>query len=241
MKERPILMSGPMVRAILEGRKTQTRRVVTPQPKVGQAEPYEYRVAKIALMPPRANGECEEQWLARGDDLIGPLPRCPYGVPGGRLWVRETWLELDRDHYQEPGRPRDLLSDRYGKPRRNGVAYRADTDSEGDAIRAEYGYRWTPSIHMPRWASRLTLEITEVRVQRLQEISEEDAKAEGVIARGPGSPTLRPHQRDFRALWNDINSKRGYGWDSNPWVWAISFKRLAETQDPAQIRACLAV
>jgi hypothetical protein len=145
------------------------------------------------------------RWVRARQRSGSPLvDHCPYGVPGDRLWVREMWApQCDEDLRPEIARPT--------------IFYAAGWT--GAAI------RWRSSVSMPRWASRITLELTEVRVQRLQEISEEDAKAEGIIARGPGSPTLRPHQRDFRGLWNDINAKRGYGWDSNPWVWAITFKR----------------
>jgi len=137
-------------------------------------------------------------------------------VGGTRLWVRETWLELDRDHWGDLTLP---------KTRVNSIAYRADTAAEGDAIRQEYGYKWRPSIHMPRWASRLTLEVTEVRVQRLQEISEEDAEAEGVTDCYPDIEcnSDRPYAEGFRYLWDSTNGKRS-PWERNDWVWAMTFK-----------------
>lgn len=191
MKERPILFSGVMVRAILEGRKTQTRRAI-----------------KKACNPFR--------------DI------CPYGVPGDRLWVRETWCELRVGHFNEIGLPRDLLVTRYDYPRRNGAAYRATTSPDGDAFRADFGYKWRPSIHMPRWASRITLEIVSVRVERLHDISESDAADEGaglLLADHEywdGDPDQ--YRKCFRALWESINGPGS--WAENPYVWAIEFKRV---------------
>lgn len=193
--ERPILFSGPMVRAILDGRKTQTRRVVKP-----------------LIDSDRLNAE---QWPAHspfvGVDGIwrwknGKVSwsdndrRCPFGDPGDRLWVRETW----RRHPDQPG---------------GTVWYRADPMVEDCVARSTPGWKWTTSIFMPRWASRITLEITEVRVQRLQEISEEDALAEGVRSQ-------IKHSAAFSDLWDSINATRGHGWETNPWVWALTFKRV---------------
>lgn len=171
---RPILFSAPMVRAILAGQKTQTRRV-----------------CKDPLGPSLA------------DD-------CPYGEEGDGLWVRETWLPFDADHIMEGKR----------------FAYGADTipGSDGDRCRKDFGYKWKPSIHMPRAASRITLEITGVRVERVQEISESDAKAEGVGL----SNIMSSYQRDFGMLWQQINGKRpGCAWSDNPFVWVVEFKRVA--------------
>lgn len=200
MAEKPILFSSPMVRAILEGRKTQTRRIVTPIEQVGGMDTYKGFA------------------LGSGDR---PGIYCPYGAPGGSLWVRETWLKLDLDHWSDLTLPCDVIV--HG--RLNSVAYRADTDADGDRIRQEYGYKWRPSIFMPRWASRITLEIKAVRVERLQEISEADAQAEGVkpIWNPHGGGTINPHWHGFRELWNSINGKRA-SWESNPWVWAVEFE-----------------
>lgn len=170
MKERTILFSGPMVRAILDGRKTQTRRPVKPQPFV--ATPSMFDVSK-----------------------------CPIGQPGDRLWVRETWRMA-----LQPG-PDGLL--------RMVAIYRAD---------GEIKMSWRPSIHMPRWASRITLEIVRVWVERVQEITKEGAKADGCCG-GHGSipgyafsATPREH---FRHIWQSI-----YGtWEANPFVWAVEFRR----------------
>lgn len=168
MKARPILFQSDMVRAILDGRKTQTRRVVKPQPQGFDAHKMDWG--------------------------------CPYGQPGDLLWVRETvWIESD------------------GTP-----VYRADGEFlDGWTQR---GLRWRPSIHMPRWASRLTLRVTGVRVQRLQEISCADAACEGMGFHGcmgiPGDKEwLRMH---FQQLWEDINGVES--WGANPWVWVIEFE-----------------
>jgi hypothetical protein len=267
VRERPILFSGPMVKAILGGTKTQTRRVVAPEnSEFGSAPRRFWSHADLERawsdgkgvdrngagfeylhVPAHAAAGCLECARMGWEDTshrlfsrVAPaMPDLDAAVmlepPPTRLWVRETWLELDRDHYTEPAHPRDWLSDRYGPPRRNGCAYRAECDADSDRIRAEYGYRWKPSIFMPRWASRLTLEIADVRVQRLQEITAEDARAEGapVGEMLPGSVNGEPAQVmamdplvAFAWLWNSINGKRA-PWASNPWVWAISFRRVA--------------
>lgn len=214
MKERPILFSSPMVLAILEGRKTQTRRIMN----------------LIEFQPCTASGDGWDwdfrdrrgRWNSYTTKQLVESKRNPYGTPGDRLWVRETWGRCDRDR----------------------VIYRAD---DIDALAKERNWvswpTWRPSIFMPRWASRITLEVTEVRVQRLHEISEEDAKAEGVTpytppdghisldqrVPGPGFDRCRlgdqPHRLPFADLWDTINGKRA-PWSSNPWVWAISFRRV---------------
>lgn len=190
MKERPILFSAPMVRAILAGTKTQTRRVVR--------GPIEYLGPSGGQDDLSSWGwffDGEEQHgymvLARGmnerfDNGCISIP-CPYGVPGDRLWVRETWRG------EGPG----------------SVKYRADGDDVGSL-------KWRPSIFMPRWASRIDLEVTEVRVQRVQEITREDAIAEGVTTHDVFG---------FMRLWDSINGKRA-PWASYPWVWALTFKRV---------------
>lgn len=210
MKERPILFSGPMVRAILEGRKTQTRRVVK-----GRWLPLVEAVMRV-------NGRWV--WTTMDYDLT-----TPYGEPGDRLWVRETWAAFDLD-WSWPGRPRDLS----GGPWPN-IVYRADDGLD------EHGWkRWRPSIHMPRWACRITLEVTDVRVERLKDITEDDAMAEGWIKRPDLSKDPEVHAdacRDwFVDLWDSINAKRGYGWETNPWVWRIEFqvKEVKEKGDICQ-------
>jgi hypothetical protein len=196
MKERPILFCGEMVRAILDGRKTQTRRIVKPQPDFA-AQPH-------WLFGPGHSGVgwyCgEAEYPDEGSHFYG----CPYGVLGDRLWVRETWCPLER-------------CDWVGSKREDNVNYRADCPPESETIRGEMGYAWRSPIFMPRWASRITLEIIDVRVQRVQEITFDDCVAEGIV-RLPGADA------EYRRLWNSINLKRGFGWEKNPWVWAITFK-----------------
>ncbi|KVR83069.1 hypothetical protein [Burkholderia vietnamiensis] len=203
MKERPILFSGPMVRAILEGRKTQTRRII----KLPHNNP-------LGAWEPTTAGDCYV---------------CPHGDVGDRLWVRETH-EVRRIGTEtfEGARPMR----RYA-----GIAYQADdgraeVDIDLDtfqALDAKESRGWTPSIHMPRWASRITLEITHVRAERLQAISWDDAIAEGI--KDPRRAAVRIDPIDgtvaqFRQLWDGLNAARGHGWDANPWVWAIEFRRI---------------
>ncbi len=174
IKEKPILMSTEMVRAILEGKKFQTRRVVKPQ---------------------------------------------PFGV-GSRLWVRETFKYIDFD-LRDMGELHPNVK----------IEYKADGLQrwvKGDyktqiSIPVPPNEIWRPSIFMPRWASRITLEITELRAQPVQDISEEDAIAEGIAN---GAYAVNPRY-SFQVLWDSINKKRGYSWESNCWVWAISFKRVS--------------
>ena len=159
-----------------------------------------------------------------------PIVRCPYGVPGNQLWVRESayiapsgfgdWLDCNR------------LDDQH-RPRV--VGYAASMD--GDSVRCaeEYGVRKTPSIHMPRWASRITLEITDVRVERVADISEEDAAAEGVAPMDfkgtlngePARGVIFDPRKAFAVLWDQLNADRGFGWDANPFVWALTFRHVA--------------
>lgn len=204
MKEFPILFSAPMVRAILEGRKTQTRRVITEQPLRPEVAPH-----------------CENGWwmwrVWTPENTAHGMPsvrigdrRCPYGVAGDRLWVRETF------HWSQAVLP--------GKPRRPPM-YRADGEAGVP--------KWTPAIHMPRAACRLELEVTGVRVERLQEISANDAKAEGIDEEDFGPPPeSEGFEFDYRAgyqqLWDSLNEKRGFGWSTNPWCWVVEFKRAAD-------------
>lgn len=196
MKERPILFSSPMVRAILAGTKTQTRRVVKPR-----RHPYGHMMS-----PDEVVGE-----------VIGETcsVRSPHGVPGDRLWVREAFMHEPADYCWEasvsiPCRPSVTI-------------YRADID--GDAR----GAGWTSPIHMPRNLSRLDLEITSVRVEKLNDISEADAIAEGVTLPERTCTMYDGIWRDgYRQLWESINGPGS--WDRNPWVWVIEFKRLEPRQ-----------
>ncbi len=199
-KERPILFSSPMVRAILKGHKTQTRRVIRKQPIV-------------ALYTGRVPQFCSTGYPldSRGYSPAQLALFCPYGRPGDRLWVRETFRLFAAE--EECACYDSCSCQRYdGKP-----VYYADTlDDEST---------WKPSIFMPRWASRITLEITDVRVERLREISEADAIAEGVTASIVGADLdhLR-YRAGFQTGWNHLNAKRGYSWESNPFVWVVSFQ-----------------
>lgn len=210
MAERPILMNAPMVRATLAGTKTQTRRIVK----------------GVAL-----------DWLERDgftpEFTAAPENRmCPYGQPGDRLWVREAWMpDPPRDgswpHVAFDGcKPHDmeLIPEQYRTPKH--CLYRADGHEKLTG--------WTPSIHMLRWASRITLEITGVRAERLQDISEADCIAEGIEPRADGWAWYTGTDRDwtyttqprtsYRSLWESINGHES--WYANPWVWVVEFKRL---------------
>lgn len=201
-REKPILMSAPMVRAILEGRKTQTRRVVTPQPEFTAAsgDSWEWHGGPALARAGYGSRYVHSNWTAVERAM---LKVCPFGQPGDRLWVRETWAPM-------PGGP---------ETKQNGVVYRA---SEGGK------WTWKPSIFMPRWASRITLEITGVRVERLQEITRDSALAEGVdlsMELWPNVNSSDKALKRFPALWESINGKK-HPWDSNPFCWVIEFKRL---------------
>lgn len=183
-RELPILFSIPMVRAILEERKTVTRRLV------------------------KLPGGCDS-WPTRARK---PEQICPYGGPGDRLWVRETW------------RPSLQRADAY--------------DYAASAEWPRSGPRWRPSIHMPRRASRITLEVLSVRIERLQQITDEDVFAEGLEMNAAGSfyaevgdelAEFEEPRDAFAALWDGINSHRAR-WDSDPWVWRVEFRRVASTE-----------
>lgn len=219
MRERPILFNGAMVRAILSGAKTQTRRAV----KVPPAFDFIGGSGDDRNDPANWGAEDEDaRWwaLAAGPDTDHVLP-CPFGQPGDRLWVRENGLEYRRTrlfiHDATPGRwwtPED--GGRYGA-------------SYGQAITRESllrDHKVRPSIHMPRWACRLVLEITGVRVERLQAISEADALAEGVDASSVESFTRAGVERPAGFAFRDLWTSTGGDWDSNPWVWAIDFRRV---------------
>lgn len=219
MKERPILFSAPMVRAIMAGSKTQTRRIVKPQPPAATREVITYHHPD-----PRAHF-----WALDAGSLLDWTQPCRYGEIGDRLYVRETWQHSN--HPFGPYKPNCL------------VFYRADyfDDPHGpDGERSPEGkYReWRPSIHMPRAASRIDLEITGVRAERLQDISEEDAKAEGAdcliadnctpadraILDFPLMECGSPYRNGYALLWDAINGDGA--WAANPWVWVVEFRRV---------------
>lgn len=220
MKERPILFSGPMVKAIIEGRKTQTRRIVKPHPPLESDNDASWPDAKAALWR-------NSKQYARDC--------CPYGQPGDRLWVRETWADTNGESgpmiSYRAGGDRFLVEDSYpvDYSRYPGCQF---TMWCGDLRRGEDGHKWRPSIFMPRWASRITLEVTGVRVERLQSMPRQDAIAEGIeptmccsgIECGcQGKPVDDPTWA-YQDLWDEINGKGS--WAANPWVWVLSFRNL---------------
>jgi hypothetical protein len=226
VKVRPILFSVPMVRAMLAGRKSQTRRAMKPQPT------EDFRVLAVEWYSPEVKDRHGE--YQPGPDIFGVYGdeegyKCPYGAPGDRLWVREKWWVVEREG-RGIGQQFLLYDDEWegGEPMRSAP------------LRPIQGYRWgpRPSIHMPRGFHRLELEITGVRVEQLQAITYEDALAEGAMDGAsicdpePNRHTgetpeqtarrLQWPQRDYRAIWTRINGKDS--WDTNPWVWVIEFK-----------------
>ncbi len=220
VRERPILFSAPMVRALLDGRKTQTRRIVRDQDRfdfIGSLgddrnDPCNYGMRRDG------NGDDEFLMLAKSPGQIYHLP-CPHGKPGDRLWVRETWQTLTK--YNDVA-PNDLNDEA-----KHWINYPA-SGTVWDA-------RMRSSIHCPRWASRITLEITSVRVERLQAISEADADKEGFASfhttselDGP-SISARSH---FAGYWDKLNGK-SHPWSSNCWVWVISFS-LAKRKESGE-------
>jgi hypothetical protein len=227
--ERPISFSDPMVRAILDGRKTQTRRVIKPQPPEWIDELHGGQLSSRA--PYELENE-DNQIVGWGfQDERGTYWRVPYGKPGDRLWVREAWAVVPH------------VTD-------NGPKHRAKGDGTGVTWQADWnanpsGFKWKPSIHMPRWASRITLEITGVRVERLDDISEADAMAEGIESRPLSWNSarrefmyygwLRKHDQwsfspinSYESLWESINGPES--WAANPWVWVVEFQKVEVTK-----------
>lgn len=230
MTDRPILFSGPMVRALLDGRKTQARQLLKPVP---------YYRGSYGL-----EGDSENWgWEDESGDHVSVLDIMPSGFcVGDRLWVRERWGVIQA---YDGLSPRDLgVRHFYDGLYHGSIGYGTDPISRWcqTGCNGAAG-RWRPSTHMPRWASRLTLTVTDVRVQRLQDISEEDAKAEGVprvLHRGwdelfygheggeryssAGQRAVdTPATLAFRDLWDSLNAKRGFAWADNPWIVAVSF------------------
>jgi len=233
VKERGILFSAPMVRALLAGTKTQTRRIVKLKSPDG------------------------EVYIDPGGSIFGPGPyvknyppgypscsepmhrriRCPYGYPGDRLWVRETWNKFDAHPVEGDGIDPRRFGARAPLPGCEGdreIEWRAVYRADGEIVHLRYGAaRWKPGIHMPRWASRITLEVTGVRVERLHDITEDGARAEGVafgemqdaIVNGePGRVAFFSARDAFAYLWAGSNGSES--WKANPWVWVVEFKRI---------------
>ncbi|MGA6517174.1 hypothetical protein ACPEF8_28085 [Klebsiella sp. K796] len=198
MKERGMIFNGEMVRALLDDRKTQTRR------------PIKWKQTRFTEIGEREDGS-KWPWSEDAEHACDFWHPCPFGAVGDRIWVRETWARYNIDQNSHD------------------IAYRATTPEDWP----EEG-RWRPSIHMPRWASRILLEITNVRVERLNAISEEDARAEGIIDGGClncgepepcGCANPEPDATDaFAYLWQSIYGQES--WNANPWVWVIEFERV---------------
>ncbi|EPF1940105.1 hypothetical protein ACSQX3_001257 [Enterobacter hormaechei] len=233
MKERGMIFNGEMVRAILDGRKTQTRRIMKIQPSDG--------------FHPTHNGydlDLNAHWYTPGvvdkngylqpakKDVFGVADEnegytCPFGAVGDRIWVREA--------FQGPLVSEELLEEYRAYPEKfenpEYCEYAADGGPRPEYCDLDDNLRhgWRPSIHMPRWASRLTLEITSVRVERLRDLSEDDAKSEGIT---PPSGEVLPgweYRINFRELWMSIYGSDN--WEANPWVWVIEFKVVPNVQD----------
>lgn len=219
MKEHPILFNGPMVRATLEGRKTVTRRVITPSMRSADSQ-FELHQREDGSWQPMHTFDESSM-----DDLGTEHPiACPYGKPGDRLWVRETWAA---DAQVDAVAPRDLSQ---GEP----IHYPADGAVRQTGCAMITPGKGRPSIHMPRWACRILLEITDVRVERLQDISEDQAKAEGVRlytdhaelgdwwhVEGIETYSADP-RKSFELLWQSTGGE----WNANPWVWVVEFQRV---------------
>ncbi len=207
MAEKPILFSAPMVRAILDGTKTQTRRVVNGVPSFMHCgkDIMDWGLSGIE------QDDDGQWWLlvqTDVDDNSSEKIKCPYGAPGDQLWVRETFA-LTGDNASP-----------IVHPQHGGVAWRA-TDHPN-------AFKWKPSIFMPRWASRITLEVVSVRVERLNEISEKDAMAEGVNWKDHAGLASKTAKKLYRDLWESINDPGS--WEANPFVWVIEFKRVERGQ-----------
>ena len=224
MKERPIVFSGEMVQAILEGRKTQTRRVIKPQPPLDEWGISKWETSSFEVGIP---------YLANSLRTY----TCPYGQPGDKLWIRETWAHDDPD------------CDNVYCENVDHIWYKA---SEVKIVADSFSGKahWRSSIFMPRWASRITLEIVSVRVEKVRDISEADAIAEGMIYHDNGLNQYNQQKSSwvwkhegiedssnncldsarfaFGNLWDSINAERGYSWENKPWVWVIEFKKYPE-------------
>ncbi len=235
VKERPILFSGPMVRAILDGRKTQTRRIMKPQPPsikaVYDATGTDFKLARATWM------DCPREWHICGPvgvvcELAGLKNAyhwtCPYGAVGDRLYVREAgWIDPAKEFFAYRASPQ-IAYDLHG-----GGLIQSDEDVETITAKLDKTWKRSPSIHMPRWASRIKLAVESVRSERVQDISEKDALAEG-IPKDSRKKAMTPNgfvrcdwpQWSFHQLWDSINAKRGYGWVRDPWVWALGFNQI---------------
>lgn len=243
MKERPILMHQRSILGILEGRKSQTRRIVKSKHSLRDlSSPHAQNILPVA-------GGIRFDWMG-GQSSI-PTP-CPYGQPGDRLWVRETWQQYRAPSEKQQaaiaesiarihaGKSKDIVGEVSNWGRADGerkVLYAADFGDWAYDVDSDLK-PWRPSIFMPRWASRLTLEVTGIHVERVQDISEKDAKAEGgylgkcACFPSPRTPVesmmsqtwCHQHGEEFKSLWDDTNGKGA--WERNDWCWVVDFKRI---------------
>jgi hypothetical protein len=235
MPEKPLLLSTPLIGPTMDGRKTQTRRVF--RGELGRERANALTLLQVRPdLYPNAQWEWDESGIgglhygdATGAGVVLMPKRCPY-APGGLLWVREAWCAADRWLGREHDDP-------------TAIRYRADDtclsfenappDAPVPFDTHQWGpAKWRPSIHMPKWAARIWLRVTEVRVERVQAITEADAKAEGVALGGSPHPDVPPadtHRAAFADLWDKLNAGRGYGWAENPWVWVVRFEVASTT------------
>ncbi|MBK0003393.1 hypothetical protein [Erwinia sp. S38] len=224
MKERGIIFNAEMLRAILDGRKTQTRRIIKPQPELTKGSGFSWNGAVYGAGSDDAETNRNFAHV-----------KCPYGQLGDRLWVRETWQAI-HDYCNESGNVDERRYPRSIPKQRGNYWHPVYAESWGNECREDRQFPWRPAIHMPRWASRITLEITGVRVERLNSVSEEDAQREGVQPLQGGywkhyqpiewTQFQLSARGSLATLWNSI-----YGddsWWANLWVWVVEFKRVEQ-------------
>lgn len=238
MVERPVIFNGEMVMAILAGRKTQTRRVMKQQPPDGWCPVNSLGVADLVARPYTKGVVDRHGCLQAGPDVFGVADETwgavsPFGKPGDRLWVRECHaqvLEMDIPAGRHVG-PIGTVGSTARPDLKSRYVYRSDGEMpnvQWHCLGDSQPVRWTPSIHMPRKASRILLEITGVRIERLNDISEQDALAEGVDdGTSPASIAVgwfEKPRKAFRRLWERIYGQEC--WNSNPWVWVVEFKQV---------------
>lgn len=208
VKERPIIFSSEMIRAILDSRKSQTRRVIKPLK----------RENSIITRPAAEKYHAINAWGGgawRKGSRIETIP-CPYGIPGDRLWVKETWCN--------PQYPKLIFP--------SFTLYKANYSEQNlQSMKAKIRNGWKLSIHMPQWASRITLEIVDVRVERVQDAGPRESSREGIPSRDyagcrTNTQINKDAVEDFREYWDSIYAKKGFGWSQNPFVWALTFKLI---------------
>lgn len=242
-KERPVLFTAEEVRATQDGRQTQFRRVVKPQPQLGVHNATGYDGRQWWAWHGGTTRAPEEHYWQPHETPGVPLRCCPYGVPGDRIYVKETFALSIRDPetFEPDSRsPYDWDPPVY-KADNPTVSWSLDSVVDGKLVSEPLDKPpWRPSVHMPRWASRILLEVTDVRVERVQDITQEEAEEEGsYLAKCPCLPPARNpieslfkqswcqvHGQEFSNLWDSRHAKRGHGWDVNPWVWVVGFRVL---------------